>query len=86
MCADHADGFRNSATFRPALHRNLEQPRPQVRRRLLLPAGSLQINDAPPATGWPAIAAAAKQFMTSFPDLHIQMDNLVIHADHAIYH
>jgi predicted ester cyclase len=48
--------------------------------------GSLQINEAPPATGWPAIAAAAKQFMTAFPDLHVQMDNLVIHADHAIYH
>ncbi len=50
------------------------------------PDGSLQINDAPPAVGWPAIAAAAKQFMTAFPDLLVEMDRLVINPDHAIYH
>ena len=50
------------------------------------PDGSLQINDAPPAVGWQGIAAAAKQFMTAFPDLRVELDRLVINADHAIYH
>lgn len=47
--------------------------------------GSLTINDGPPSVGRAAIAAAAQEFMTAFPDLKVMMDNVSGEAEHAIY-
>jgi len=38
--------------------------------------GSLQINDGQPAVGRAQIAAAARSFMTAFPDIVVQLDRL----------
>jgi hypothetical protein len=38
--------------------------------------GSLSINDAPPAVGRSAIANAAQEFMTAFPDMTVTMDGV----------
>jgi len=48
--------------------------------------GSLQINDAPPAKGRDAIAAAAQGFMTAFPDLVVTLDRLEVSGDRAKYY
>jgi len=42
--------------------------------------GSLSINDAPPAVGRSAIADAAQEFMTAFPDMAVTADG-VDHGD-----
>ena len=48
--------------------------------------GSLQVNDGPPAVGRPAIMQTAQSFMTAFPDLVVEMDDLVIEHPHsAVY-
>jgi len=63
------------------------QPEPGQRRRLLLPSGSLNINDGPPATGRDAITAAAQFFMTAFPDLQVILHELIVAPDAgATYH
>ena len=48
--------------------------------------GSLQINDGVPAKGRVAIAAAAQSFMTTFPDIVVTMDRLVVNGDRREYH
>jgi hypothetical protein len=50
------------------------------------PAGSLTINQGAPAVGRAAIAAAAQSFMTSFPDLKVYLDDVLVKADLAVYH
>lgn len=47
--------------------------------------GSLTINDGPPSVGRPAIAAAAQEFMTAFPDLKVMMDNVSGQTEYATY-
>ena len=49
------------------------------------PNGSLSVNGAP-AVGRHAITEVAQGFMTTFPDLHLLMDDLVIEGDRAEYH
>jgi uncharacterized protein (TIGR02246 family) len=48
--------------------------------------GSLKINDGDPSIGRDAITDAAQGFMTAFPDMVVEMDDLRIEGDHAIYH
>jgi len=50
------------------------------------PDGSISINGAAPAVGRDAIAQAAQEFMTTFPDLRVLMDNLLVDGDPAEYH
>ncbi len=50
------------------------------------PNGSLRVNDAAPAVGRSAFTAAAQEFMTTFPDMLVAMDNLVIQGDRAVFH
>jgi hypothetical protein len=50
------------------------------------PKGSLTINRGVPADGRAAITEAAQSFMTTFPDLLLSMDDLVIKGDRAEYH
>ena len=49
------------------------------------PSGSLAINDGSPAVGRNAITEAAQDFMTTFPDLKVIMDDLLDHEDRVIY-
>jgi hypothetical protein len=44
--------------------------------------GSLSVNDGPPAVGRQAIAEEARGFMNTFPDMEVNMDNLV-HQPHG---
>src|SRR5690242_432196 len=48
------------------------------------PSGSLTINDGAPAVGREAIAEAARAFMTAFPDLQVDMDDVRVERDHAV--
>jgi nuclear transport factor 2 (NTF2) superfamily protein len=50
------------------------------------PDGSLTVNGGTPAVGREAISAEAQGFMTSFPDLQVFFDNLLIKGDRAEYH
>jgi steroid delta-isomerase-like uncharacterized protein len=50
------------------------------------PDGSLTINDGPPSIGRAAITEAAQEFMTSFPDMKVVMDNLTLDSEQAVYH
>ena len=50
------------------------------------PDGSLTINDGPPAVGRAAITEAAQEFMTSFPDIKVFLDDLAIDGDRTLYH
>jgi predicted ester cyclase len=50
------------------------------------PHGSLRINDGAPAAGRRAIAEAAQNFMSAFPDLRVLMDDVVMRGDNAEYH
>ena len=47
--------------------------------------GSLTINNGIPSIGRAAIAAAAQEFMTAFPDMVVTMDDVGLEADRAIY-
>jgi predicted ester cyclase len=47
--------------------------------------GSLQINDAAPASGRDAIQAAVQSFMTAFPNMQVLMDEISVEGDRAIY-
>jgi len=48
--------------------------------------GSLTINRGAPATGRAAIAAAAQDFMTAFPDLVVVMNSLGVSGPTVYYH
>ena len=50
------------------------------------PHGSLAINGGPPSVGRDAIAQAAQEFMTAFPDLQVLLDDVVVHGDRAVFH
>ena len=47
--------------------------------------GSLTINNGIPSIGRAAIAAAAQQFTTAFPDMVVTMEDVGLEADRAIY-
>ena len=47
--------------------------------------GSLKINDGAPSVGRTAIAAAAHDFMTTFPDMVVRMDGVNLDGSHAVY-
>ena len=49
------------------------------------PNGSLKINDGEPAVGREAITAVAADFMTAFPDLTVDMDELLHEGNGFIY-
>jgi hypothetical protein len=49
-------------------------------------SGSLKINNGHPSVGRRAIAEAAQEFMTAFPDMVVQMDGLDRNGDRATYH
>ncbi len=49
-------------------------------------SGSLQINDGAPSVGRRSITAEAQGFMTAFPDLIVQMDELSVDSDRIEYH
>lgn len=48
--------------------------------------GSLTINDGTPSVGRSAITAAARDFMTTFPDMVVAMDSLGRAGDRVTYH
>ena len=48
--------------------------------------GSLSVNDGPPAVGRTAITEVAQSFMTTFPDLRIVMNKVLMRGDRAQYH
>ena len=49
--------------------------------------GSLTINDGAPAVGRARIAESARSFMAAFPDLTVEMNELVdLGGDRAIFH
>ena len=50
------------------------------------PNGSLSVNGDYPAVGRNAIAQLAQSFMMAFPDLHLDMDTLVMQEEGAEYH
>jgi len=47
--------------------------------------GSLRINDGAPSVGRSAITAAARAFMTAFPDMVVAMDGVSVEGDRVIY-
>lgn len=47
--------------------------------------GSLRVNAGPPSVGRGAITDAAQGFMTTFPDMKVIMDGLLIQGDRAVY-
>ena len=50
------------------------------------PNGSLSINGGAPAVGRSAITEAAQGFMSTFPDMQVLMDDLVVQGEGARYH
>ena len=48
--------------------------------------GSLKINASDPSTGRDAITVAAQAFMTAFPDMVVEMNDLSLEGDHVVYH
>jgi hypothetical protein len=48
--------------------------------------GSLTVNSGTPAVGRSAITEVARSFMTSFPDMQVVMDNLLMQNDRTEYH
>src|SRR5271167_1375385 len=47
--------------------------------------GSLSVNNDAPAVGRDAIAAIVQSFMTAFPDMRLEMDELLPQGDRAEY-
>ena len=47
--------------------------------------GWLRINEGDPAVGRSAIAQAAREFMTTFPDLQVILDDFVVDNENAVY-
>ena len=50
------------------------------------PRGSLTVNGGPVAIGSEQIAALARSFMTTFPDLRVILDHLQVRAGIVEYH
>ena len=50
------------------------------------PGGSLTINGGQPAEGRAALTEAAQSFMTTFPDLQLPMDDLVVRDGGGEFH
>ncbi len=50
------------------------------------PDGSLRVNDDPPAVGRAEITQVAQGFMTTFPDLQVLCDDLVISNGRTEFH
>ena len=48
--------------------------------------GSLRINGGIPAVGRTAIAAAAQEFITTFPDMAVKLDRLDIEGERIRFH
>jgi predicted ester cyclase len=48
--------------------------------------GSLRVNEDPPAVGRAAITRVVQSFITAFPDLRVEMDDLLVRGDEAEYH
>lgn len=48
--------------------------------------GSLKINDGDPSVGRQAIAAAAQEFMTAFPNMVLKVDSLRVKGGTVEYH
>jgi uncharacterized protein (TIGR02246 family) len=49
------------------------------------PRGSLTVNAGAPALGRDAITEVARGFMTSFPDLKVILDDVVVQGDEVVY-
>jgi predicted ester cyclase len=49
-------------------------------------SGSLQINDGDSSVGTDAITIAAQGFMTAFPNMVVEMNEVTSEGDHVIYH
>ena len=49
-------------------------------------SGSLQINDGDSSVGRDAITIAAQGFMTAFPNMVVEMNEVTSEGDHVIYH
>ena len=47
--------------------------------------GSPKINDGDPSVGRAEVAAAARSFMTAFPDMVVQMDGVSLDGGRAVY-
>lgn len=50
------------------------------------PGASLTVNEGAPAVGRSEITELARSFMTTFPDLKVVMDSLLLQEDGAEYH
>jgi hypothetical protein len=50
------------------------------------PGGSLTINGGQPAEGRAAVTEAARSFMTTFPDMQVLMDDVVVRDGVVEYH
>ena len=50
------------------------------------PAGSLTINDGPPAVGRTAITEVARGFYVALPDMQVFMDDLIVEGDRIAFH
>lgn len=50
------------------------------------PDATLTVNDGAPAVGRGEITELARSFMTTFPDLKVVMDSLLVREDAAEYH
>ena len=50
------------------------------------PEASLNVNHGTPAVGRSEITELARSFMTTFPDLKVVMDDLLVQVDGAEYH
>jgi len=50
------------------------------------PDGSLRVNDAQPARGRTPITDVARGFMTAFPDMRVEMDDLSAAGERFVYH
>ncbi len=48
--------------------------------------GALKINEGSPSIGRAAIAVAAQDFMTTFPDMVVRMDRLKVDGGRVTYH
>lgn len=48
--------------------------------------GSLSVNDGAPAVGRSAIAEVAQSFMTAFPDLRVELDEVITEGDRVFYY
>lgn len=49
-------------------------------------AGTLTINEGTPAVGRAAVATAARNFMTAYPDLVVKFNRLEPKGDRVLYH